>query len=52
MDGKIAQAENGNPSSAKQSFAGKQPKEADMVLGWQDFVVIGIIVWALLDGRR
>jgi hypothetical protein len=26
--------------------------EADMVLGSQDFVVIGIIVWALLDVRR
>jgi hypothetical protein len=26
--------------------------EETMVLGWQDFVVIGIIVWALLDGRR
>jgi hypothetical protein len=26
--------------------------EEAMVLGWQDFVIIGIIVWALLDGRR
>jgi len=26
--------------------------EEAMVLGWQDFVIIGLIVWAMLSERR